>query len=141
MRRTGGKYLSARSESTGNAAFSRLNLPPPTASSKSPRSSDAAVKGAARSTDSSAVTSPAMTSSISARMVRMASMNRSSSPLSSDSVGSTISVPGTGNASVGAWKPKSIRRLDTSSAVMPDFLARSRTSRMHSWATRPLSPT
>ena len=35
----------------------------------------------------------------------MASQNRSSSPLSSLSVGSTMSVPATGNDIVGAWKP------------------------------------
>ena len=35
----------------------------------------------------------------------MASQNRSSSAFDSDSVGSTISVPATGNDIVGAWKP------------------------------------
>ena len=35
----------------------------------------------------------------------MASQNRSSSARPSDSVGSTISVPATGNDIVGAWKP------------------------------------
>ena len=35
----------------------------------------------------------------------MASQNRSSSSRFSDSVGSTIKVPGTGKLIVGAWKP------------------------------------
>jgi hypothetical protein len=38
-------------------------------------------------------------------MAIMASMKRSSSSSVSLSVGSTISVPGTGKLSVGAWKP------------------------------------
>ena len=39
------------------------------------------------------------------RIAIIASTNRSSSPRSSDSVGSIISVPATGNDIVGAWKP------------------------------------
>jgi hypothetical protein len=35
----------------------------------------------------------------------MASQKRSSSAFDSDSVGSIISVPGTGKLMVGAWKP------------------------------------
>ena len=35
----------------------------------------------------------------------MASQKRSSSASDSDSVGSTINVPATGNDMVGAWKP------------------------------------
>ena len=58
--------------------------------------------GALRSTLPS--TSPA-TSSISRRMAIIASTKRSSSPLSSDSVGSTMRVPATGKDMVGAWKP------------------------------------
>ncbi|MCY1184680.1 hypothetical protein D9M73_253940 [compost metagenome] len=54
---------------------------------------------------SSAGQSPAWTLAISARMLSMASMKRSSSCLDSLSVGSTISVPGTGKLMVGAWKP------------------------------------
>ena len=45
------------------------------------------------------------TSSISLRMAIIASQKRSSSALSSLSVGSTMSVPATGNDTVGAWKP------------------------------------
>ncbi|MNH30968.1 hypothetical protein D3C79_912940 [compost metagenome] len=56
------------------------------------------------------------------------------------SVGSIISVPATGNDMVGAWKPKSIRRLATSSTLMPLVSFSGRRSRMHSWATRPLPP-
>ena len=44
-------------------------------------------------------------SAISLRIAIMASQNRSSSAFDSDSVGSIISVPGTGKLMVGAWKP------------------------------------
>ena len=44
-------------------------------------------------------------------MAIIASQKRSSSARSSDSVGSTMSVPATGNDTVGAWKPKSIEPL------------------------------
>ena len=77
------------------------------------------VCGACRSGLSSTVHSPASTRAISPRMAIIASQNRSSSRFDSDSVGSTISVPATGNDIVGAWKPKSMRRLATSSAVTP----------------------
>ncbi len=70
----------------------------------------------------------------------MASQNRSISPRSSDSVGSTISVPGTGKLIVGAWNPKSIRRFATSSTVTPVSFVIVRRSRMHSCATRSLRP-
>ena len=49
-----------------------------------------------------AIDQPACTSR---RMAIIASQNRSSSSRGSLSVGSTISVPGTGNDTVGAWKP------------------------------------
>ena len=65
----------------------------------------AAVCGALRSGLSSAGHSPAATRSISPRMAIIASKKRSSSAMSSDSVGSTISVPATGKHIVGAWKP------------------------------------
>ena len=52
-----------------------------------------------------AATRPTPTRSISARMAIMASQKRSSSACDSDSVGSTMSVPATGNDMVGAWKP------------------------------------
>jgi len=48
---------------------------------------------------------PVMTSSISLRILNMASQNLSNSALSSDSVGSTIRVPTTGQDMVGEWKP------------------------------------
>src|SRR5699024_12833289 len=98
----GGKYLFKRSELTGQAALSRLNE-----YSQSSLDTESAVNGAWRMTDSSYSTLPSMISSISARMVRIASMKRFSSVISSDSVGSTMRVPATGKASVGAWKPKS----------------------------------
>ena len=65
----------------------------------------AAVCGACLSGLSSAGSSPASTWAISARMVAMAWMKRSSSASGSDSVGSIMSVPATGKLMVGAWKP------------------------------------
>ena len=65
----------------------------------------AAVCGACLRTLSLASAAPVTTASISARMAINASQKRSSSALGSLSVGSTISVPGTGNDTVGAWKP------------------------------------
>ena len=50
------------------------------------------------------------------------------------------SVPATGKLSVGAWKPKSMRRFATSSALMSVASLIGRRSRMHSCATRPLRP-
>jgi hypothetical protein len=44
-------------------------------------------------------------SAISCRMLIIASQNLSSSALSSDSVGSIMSVPATGQDMVGAWNP------------------------------------
>ena len=54
--------------------------------------------------------------------------------------GSTIKVPATGKLIVGAWMPKSMRRLATSSAVTPVAFVRGRRSRMHSCATSPPGP-
>ena len=65
----------------------------------------AAVCGAPRSGLSSTGHSPAATRSISPRIPIMASTNRSISARSSLSVGSTISVPATGNDMVGACRP------------------------------------
>ena len=96
--------------------------------------------GAKRSGLSSIDSSPAATASISARMASIASQNRSSSAFDSLSVGSTISVPVTGKLTVGAWNPKSMRRLATSSTVTPVALVSGRRSRMHSWPTNPLVP-
>ena len=48
---------------------------------------------------------PLSISAISSRMAIIASQKRSSSAFDSLSVGSIISVPGTGNDIVGAWKP------------------------------------
>ena len=89
-----------------------------------------------RSTD----TAPDATASISALIASIASQKRSSSARSSLSVGSIISVPATGKLIVGAWKPKSISRLATSSTVTPVSFVIGRRSTMHSWATRPLAP-
>lgn len=52
--------------------------------------------------------------------------------LSSDSVGSTMRVPGTGNDIVGAWKPKSINLLETSSSETPVSFLREIRSIMNS---------
>ena len=49
--------------------------------------------------------SPASSAAISRRIAIIASQKRSSSRLDSLSVGSIISVSGTGNDMVGAWKP------------------------------------
>ncbi|MNN89519.1 hypothetical protein D3C81_2073460 [compost metagenome] len=54
---------------------------------------------------SSAGQLPFCTSVISARILNIAPIKRSSSALDSLSVGSTIKVPATGNDMVGAWKP------------------------------------
>ena len=64
--------------------------------------SDAAVCGAPRSGLSVTGHSPAPTRSISPLIAIIAAQNRSISPTSSLSVGSTISVPATGNDIVGA---------------------------------------
>jgi hypothetical protein len=48
---------------------------------------------------------PISTSRISSRIAIIASQNRSSSSLDSLSVGSIISVPATGNDTVGGWNP------------------------------------
>ena len=61
-----------------------------------------AVCGACRNGLSASGHSPEATRSISPRMAIIASQNRSSSVRSSDSVGSTIKVPATGNDIVGA---------------------------------------
>jgi hypothetical protein len=63
------------------------------------------VCGAFFNTLSFASARPSATASISCRIAIMASQNRSSSASGSLSVGSTISVPGTGNETVGAWNP------------------------------------
>ncbi len=82
---------------------------------------------------------PVSTARISSRIVSSAVTKRSSSSFDSLSVGSTIKVPTTGKLIVGAWKPKSIRRLAMSSTSMPDDL-KPRVSKMHSWATKPPWP-
>ena len=63
------------------------------------------MNGACTSGLSSAGHSPLSTRCASARIAIIASQNRSISARSSDSVGSIISVPGTGKLIVGAWKP------------------------------------
>ena len=85
----------------------RSGRPPARASRRGPtrrpaRARCAALRAAA---SSPASTPPRATRSISALIAIIASQNRSISARSSDSVGSTISVPATGNDMVGAWKP------------------------------------
>jgi len=89
--------LSRRKLGTGNAATSREY-----AAVHSSAATASAVWGACRSTESSAEISPFATASISPRIEIMALMKRSSSVRSSDSVGSTMSVPATGQDIVGA---------------------------------------
>ncbi len=52
-----------------------------------------------------AVGLPCSMARISSRIAIIVSQKRSSSPLASLSVGSIMSVPGTGKLIVGAWKP------------------------------------
>ncbi|MNT89187.1 hypothetical protein D3C72_2298690 [compost metagenome] len=82
---------------------------------------------------------PSSMARASSRIASIASQKRSISALVSDSVGSIISVPATGQLMVGAWKPQSIRRLATSSTVTPALSTSGRVSMMHSCATRPLA--
>src|ERR1700712_1802893 len=104
MRRTGGQYLPALEDGVGKAVAGKAAASRAYECSQAPVTEDA-VCGAWTSGLSSAGHSPAATWSISALIAIMASQNRSSSPRCSLSVGSTISVPGTGNDMVGAWKP------------------------------------
>jgi hypothetical protein len=67
---------------------------------------------------------PSSTSAISWAIDSIASAKRSSSAFDSDSVGSTIRVPATGQDIVGAWKPWSMSRLAMSSTLMPARLLR-----------------
>src|SRR5690606_3477975 len=98
-RPTGGQYFPAPTPAGQPASpreYARSHTSAPTI---------AAVCGAPRNTESSTATSPEAPASISARIAIIASQNRSSSARSSDSVGSTINVPATGNDIVGAWNP------------------------------------
>src|SRR5262245_16062105 len=99
MRRTGGQYFPTRTDGTGYAARS-LEY----GGSQAPEII-VAVCGALRSGLSARDHSPAASRSISALMEIIASQKRSSSARSSDSVGSIINVPVTGNDIVGAWNP------------------------------------
>ena len=83
---------------------------------------------------------PSSIAEASSRTPSMASQKRSSSALVSDSVGSIIRVPGTGQLMVGGWKPQSMSRLAMSSTVTPARSLSGRVSMMHSCATRPCLP-
>ncbi len=100
MRPTAGHTFCVRRYGSGNAArlrgYGRVH---------SSAMTTAAVCGACLSTLSFGSTVPSITAWISARIAIIASQNRSSSSRASLSVGSIISVPGTGNDTVGAWKP------------------------------------
>ena len=61
--------------------------------------------GAWASAESSCAIAPDSISAISPAMAIMASQKRSISASDSDSVGSIMSVPATGNDMVGAWNP------------------------------------
>src|SRR5664279_4836854 len=99
-RPTGGQYLWTRSQGAGKAACSREY-----GRSHSVPVTTAAVCGAFFSGLLLRSIAPLSIAAISVRIAIIASQNRSSSALFSLSVGSTISVPGTGNDIVGAWKP------------------------------------
>jgi len=100
MRLTGVQYFHRRRSSVGYAAFSLEN-----ACVQSSTVTSSAGYGELCRTESSADTVPEATSSISPLIAIIASMKRSSSYFDSDSVGSIINVPATGNDIVGAWKP------------------------------------
>ena len=67
-------------------------------------------------------------------------MKRSNSALSSLSVGSIINVPATGKDTVGAWKPKSIKRFAISATSTSAVFLNSRQSKINSCATVPFDP-
>ena len=100
MRLTGGQYLWRRTKGSGKAACSREY-----GCSQSAWISSSTVWGAFFNTLSERSAAPSMTACISPRIATIASQKRSSSSRGSLSVGSTISVPATGNDTVGAWKP------------------------------------
>src|ERR1700742_473280 len=100
MRETGGQYLSAGTTPAGNTASAREY-----GCDQDSAARTSAVCGALRSGLSSAGHSPDATRSISPAISIIAAQNRSTSARSSLSVGSTISVPATGNDIVGAWNP------------------------------------
>src|SRR3954466_14818843 len=100
MRRTGGQYFAVRSTPFGYAATVRGY-----GCGHSSAVTAEAVCGAFARGLSDTGHTPAATWSISALMAIIAAQKRSSSVRSSLSVGSTMSVPATGNDIVGAWKP------------------------------------
>src|SRR6478672_13159287 len=100
IRPTLGQCLFARTNGSGNAACSREY-----GCGQSEAAIAPAVCGAFFRTLSLRSALPSMIAWISARIAIIASQKRSSSSLASLSVGSTISVPTTGNETVGAWKP------------------------------------
>src|SRR5699024_6619299 len=114
IRRTGGQYLDwirICALSCTESSSSAVQLPGYTAISReygwvhSAAAIDAAVWGAPTRGLSSTGQEPETTSSASLAIISIASTKRSISARSSDSVGSIMKVPATGNDMVGAWKP------------------------------------
>ena len=100
MRDVVGQNLEARTHSVGKAPSSREY-----GRSQVGLVTTSAVCGAFLRTLFSRSTLPSSISRISPRMAMSASQNLSSSALDSDSVGSIINVPATGQDIVGEWKP------------------------------------
>src|SRR6185312_865500 len=99
-RPTAGQNFDSRVHDAGNAALSR-----PYAWSHLSLATRASGCGAFFNGLSFRSAIPNSISLISSRIEISASQNRSSSAFDSLSVGSIISVPATGNETVGAWKP------------------------------------
>jgi hypothetical protein len=100
IRLTVGQILWTRVASEGNAARSREYGRFHASARRSARG-----WGAFFSKLFSRSAAPVSISRISLRMAMSASQKRSNSSRDSLSVGSTINVPGTGNETVGGWKP------------------------------------
>ena len=136
MRATGGQYLFSRTHGSGYAACSREY-----GRSHSVRVTASAVCGAFLSGIVGAV-------GCGPPRCRVFPAEWRSGRHRSDPVPLSIRFPsarsstcrGTGHEMVGGWNPKSIRRLATSSTVMPALACNGRKSRMHSCATSPFVP-
>ena len=99
-RATDGQNLDSRTHGAGKAACCRVY-----ACVHSSAVTRAWVCGAFLSGLSARSASPRSTAAIYSRIAIIASQKRSNSAFDSLSVGSIMSVPATGNETVGAWKP------------------------------------
>ena len=102
MRLTGGQYLSVRSAGTGNAASSREYARFQSSVDDVGRGVRRVVRAGCRRPGYVAVADPLDLGADRDHRVDRSGRSRARS---SDSVGSIISVPATGNDIVGAWKP------------------------------------